>query len=237
MNIETLEKIGLSPNEAKVYLALLGLGPSLAGKITEKSKVNRRTVYDVLESLIDKGLVSYIIEANRKVFEATDPIRFLDLLKEREKEIQESLPELIAKRESNKKKQEATLFRGKKGIRSIFEDILKYKENWVFGSHGRFREILGPFFEQYQRRKKSLKIHTKLLLSERLRKSDIVKLTPGETRYLRKDYDSPVSTIVYGEKVATIIWSEEPIGLIIKGNEVSSSFRNYFKIMWGIAKK
>lgn len=237
MNTEILERVGLNPNEARVYLALLELGPSLAGKITEKSKVNRRTVYDVLESLIDKGLVSYIVEANRKVFEATDPIRFLELLKEREKEIEEVLPELKAKRESSKEKQEATIFRGKKGIKTIFEDILRYKENWVFGSHGRFKEVLGPFFEQYQRRKKMLKIHTKLLLSERLRRSAIVKLTPGETRFLKKEYDSPVSTIIYSDKVATIIWTDEPIGLVIKGKEVSDSFKNYFNIMWEIAKK
>ncbi len=237
MNIETLEKIGLSSNEAKVYLALLGLGPSLAGKITKKSKVNRRTVYDVLETLIDQGLVSYIIESNRKVFEATDPVRFMQLLKEREKEVQESLPELQAKRESSKNKQEATIFRGKKGIRTIFEDILKYKKNLVFGSHGRFREVLGLFFEQYQRRKKSLNIHTKLLLSERLRKSDIVKLTFGETRFLKKEYDSPVSTIIYGDKVATIIWIEEPIGLVMKGKEITDSFKNYFKVVWEISKK
>jgi len=237
MNIETLEKIGLNPNEARVYLALLELGPSLAGKITEKSKVHRRTVYDVLELLIDRGLVSYIVEANRKVFEATEPERLLELLKEREKEIKEVLPELQAKRNASKRKQEATVFRGKRGLRTIFEDILKYKENWVFGSHGRFREVLGPFFEQYQKRKKEKKIHTRLLVSSRLKQSDIIRLTPGEHRFLKKEYDSPVSTIVYGNKVAIIIWIEEPIGLVLEGNEVSQSFRYYFDVMWKLAKK
>src|SRR3989344_258360 len=237
MNVETLEKIGLNPNEARVYLALLELGPSLAGKITEKSKVHRRTVYDVLELLIDRGLVSYIVEANRKVFEATEPERLLELLKEREKEIKEVLPELQAKRNASKRKQEATVFRGKRGLRTIFEDILKYKENWVFGSHGRFREVLGPFFEQYQKRKKEKKIHTRLLVSSRLKQSDIIRLTPGEHRFLKKEYDSPVSTIVYGNKVAIIIWIEEPIGLVLEGNEVSQSFRYYFDVMWKLAKK
>src|SRR3989338_9161192 len=119
MNIENLEKVGLNSNEARVYLALLELGPSLVGKITEKSKVHRRTVYDVLESLIDKGLVSYIVEINRKVFEATEPERLLELLKEREKEIKEILPELQTKKNASRRKQEATIFRGKKGLRTI----------------------------------------------------------------------------------------------------------------------
>ncbi|MBU1201481.1 MAG: helix-turn-helix domain-containing protein [Nanoarchaeota archaeon] len=235
MNVETLEKMGLSSNEARVYLALLELGPSSAGKITEKSKVNRRTVYDVLESLIDKGLVSYIIEANRKIFEATDPTRFLDLLKEKEKEIRDSLPELIAKKESSKKTQEATLYRGKKGIKTIFEDILGYKNYDVFGSHGRFGESLGPYFDLFQKRVKEKKINCRLLVSERLRETKSIR--HAKTKFLKKEYDSPVSTIIYGDKVATIIWTDEPVGFVIKGKEASSSFRNYFEIMWEIAKE
>lgn len=235
MNAETLEKVGLSPNEARVYLALLELGPSLAGKITEKSKVNRRTVYDVIESLIDKGLASYIIEANRKIFEATDPTRFLDLLKEREKEIKDVLPELMAKRASSKKAQEATLYRGKKGIKAIFEDILEYKNYEVFGSHGRFGEVLGPYFDLFQKRVKDRKINCRLLVSERLRETKTI--SHAKTKFLKKEYDSPVSTIIYGDKVATLVWTEEPVGLVIKGKEVSGSFRSYFNIMWSIAAK
>lgn len=239
MNVElgTLEKIGLNVNEARIYLALLELGPTLAGRIAEKSKVNRRTVYDALGSLIDKGLAGFIIEANRKVFQATDPTKFLEIIKEYENEFEGLLPHLIARQKLSKKGQEAIIYRGKKGIKTIFGDVLKFKENLVFGSHGRFREALGPFFEQYQRRKGKRRIRTKLLLSERLRNSEIVKLTPGAHRFLKKEYDSPVSTIIYGNKVAMIVWSEEPIGIMITGDEVSKSFRNYFDIMWCIGKK
>lgn len=235
MDIKTLEKIGLTSNEVKVYTALLELGPSLAGKITDKSKVNRRTVYDVLESLIDKGLISYMIEANRKIFEAAHPNKLLEITRETEREVKNIIPNLIVKKNLSNKKQEAVMYRGKKGVKSIFEDILNYKQYDVFGSHGRFNQMLGPYFKLFQKRVKDKKIKCRLLVSRAIKNTEIVK--HAETKYLKKDYDSPTSTILYGEKVVIITWSEEPIALLIKDKEVYHSFKNYFGIMWKIAKK
>ena len=68
MDIKALENLGLSNVEAKVYLALLEVGSVVANKIAEQSGIHRRTVYDALETLIEKGLVSFVIEANKKYY-------------------------------------------------------------------------------------------------------------------------------------------------------------------------
>ena len=60
MEIETLKQFGLTTNEAIVYQTLLGLGPSLAGQISKKTGLHRRTVYDTTERLIKKGIIGYI---------------------------------------------------------------------------------------------------------------------------------------------------------------------------------
>ena len=64
MLIENLEKFGLSKKEASVYLALLGLGPSLVSDISDKAKMNRSTTYVILESLADLDLVT-VFEKNK----------------------------------------------------------------------------------------------------------------------------------------------------------------------------
>ena len=48
MNDEALRNIGFSKNEAKIYRALIELGPSMIGIICGKIKVHRRNVYDSL---------------------------------------------------------------------------------------------------------------------------------------------------------------------------------------------
>jgi len=236
MKEEVLENLGLNPNEAKVYCALIKLGSSLAGRIAEVSKVHRRTVYDVLESLMDKGLVSFIVKANRKYFEATHPKRLMELLKEKEKELNTFLPELIATQEASKEVPTATIYKGKKGVKNIYEDTIKYKEYLVIGSSGKFREILGPYFYLFQKRRKEAGKATKLIISERARGTDAHTKTPGEIKFLPKQYESPISTLIYGNKVAIIVWTEEPIGFLIESKEASKSFRKYFNLMWEIAK-
>lgn len=61
MNIEkALGDVGLSKNEVKVYVALSKIGQATANKIVGNSKVHRTNVYDTLDRLVEKGLVSYL---------------------------------------------------------------------------------------------------------------------------------------------------------------------------------
>src|SRR3989338_2255413 len=126
---------GLTIMEEKVYLTLLDLGPSLAGLITRKSGIHRRSVYDALERLIQKGLVGYIVKNNRKYFEATDPQRLLDLVKEKEAAVEELLPQLQAKYHKTAEKAETLFYKGKNGLKSVFEDQLATaKEILILGA-------------------------------------------------------------------------------------------------------
>ena len=238
---ETLKKFGLSQSETKVYLALIELGASLAGDITKKANINRSNCYDALQRLMEKGLVSYVIKANRKYFQAETPQKFLELIKEeenqlknKEKEIKEILPQLIEKSKISGEKPEATIYKGKKGIKSIFEDILKHKEYWVFGSSGKFKEVLGPFFSLFQKQVKKNKIKCKLIASEKVRNTDII--IHAETRYLPKEYITLISTIVYGNKVVIISWTENPTGFLLEDKQTADSYRIYFNFMWKNAK-
>ena len=51
-----LEKIGLSPNEAKCYLTLLKEGSASANEISRRSGIHRVSVYDAFRGLREKGL-------------------------------------------------------------------------------------------------------------------------------------------------------------------------------------
>ena len=113
MDIGHLVELGLTRNEAKIYLALLKNSPALVGTIAESSGIHRRNVYDALERLIEKGIVTYIIEDNKRFFSAANPTRLVSLLKEKERLAQAFLPELTEMYESYSEKQDAEIFRGK----------------------------------------------------------------------------------------------------------------------------
>ena len=101
MNKDLFYSLGLTKNEAKVYLCLLELGNTQVGQITEKSGIHRRNVYDSISRLMEKGLLSSVIVNNKKLFSPVNPKRFLELidekgyeLKDLKKKFSEIMPEL-----------------------------------------------------------------------------------------------------------------------------------------------
>ncbi|MEK6901127.1 MAG: helix-turn-helix domain-containing protein, partial [Nanoarchaeota archaeon] len=166
-----LESIGISGNEVKVYLALLDLGSALAGEITKRSGVNRTNVYDALDRLTDRGLVSYVIKANRKYFEATTPDRLIKYMEEKEQEIKNKkdlitsiLPELENKRKLSREPQEATIYKGRQGLKSVAEDVLNTRKPlFVFGAEGKFVQLFTHYAEQWHMRRGKLNIPLKII--------------------------------------------------------------------------
>ena len=86
MDVEPLlEEIGLSKNEIKIYLILLKLGSTTTGAIIKQTGIHNSKVYDGLERLSNKGLVTHVVVANTKHFTAVNPERLLDFLEDKKK--------------------------------------------------------------------------------------------------------------------------------------------------------
>lgn len=238
MDIEILQEIGLSNTEAKVYLAILELGSALAGEITKKSEVNRTNVYDALERLIQKGLVTYVITANRKVFEPVNPEALQDILKDKEERLNSVMKELQFKFKAGRSKEEAVIFKGKKGIKSIFEDVLKEKKDlFAYGAESKFADMFPAYQKEWNERRAKLGIKIKMIYNEKVRQRKVkerLKLT--NMRFLPESYDFPSMVMIYGDKVVTVVWTELPYGFMIRSNEAVKSNMNFFDILWNSAK-
>jgi len=236
MKVENLQKIGFALNEAKIYLILLEQGSLQAGEISKKTQINRRTTYDVLERLLEKGYISYSVVANIKVFKAVNPDLIIEKIKELEKQAQEFLPQLKNLYEKTKEDHEANIYRGRKGIRSILNDILRQEEYVVFGSNEKFPKIMQHDFSLFQKRKKDLKINSRTIMSISMRNKLILKEAFTTYRFIPEYYSQPTSTFIYSNKVAIIIWSEIPVGIVTESESVAYSFKQYFEALWKISK-
>ena len=95
METSILQELGLNEIEVKVYLELIKSESLLASEISSKLNLHRTTSYYILQNLIKKGLVSYIIKSGKKYFIATNPQKLLEIEKEREIKIKSLIPELI----------------------------------------------------------------------------------------------------------------------------------------------
>jgi len=236
---ETLKRIGFSSNEAKVYLTLLKIGSSKAGKISKETHINRTTTYDALKRLLEKGLVSYVIKANNKWFEAVNPRRLLDFLKEKQDDLQKILPQIQTIHKIPKEKQNVTLFYGYKGIKSVFQDMIKIgKTILVLDSECYMPDKMLYYTQYFVKQLNKKKIKVKHLVREhpevRERWDDesvlSSKLTEVKFKHLKFKSNSVID--IYGDKIAIIIWSEPPEAVIIQNKSVADVFRNYFEMLW-----
>ncbi|MCA9485370.1 MAG: helix-turn-helix domain-containing protein, partial [Nanoarchaeota archaeon] len=94
MDLSVLKKVGLSEGEIKIYQALLNLGKSPINKIHEKTGMERRNIYDVLNKLIEKGLVVYTGENKKRRFNLSNPQKILSYLEEKNKTINNTKKEV-----------------------------------------------------------------------------------------------------------------------------------------------
>lgn len=228
--------LGFSQNEIKVYLTLNDYGSTKAGKISKLAKIDRSSCYNALKFLLEKGLVSYVLIGEIKWFQAASPRRLLEYIKEQEEDVKSILPELQSRHKLNKSEGQVRLFKGVKGIKSIFLDILRSgNDNLVFGSEGQFSEKLPEFALQFERIKKENNMKTKLIMRKGRKEIGNKKL--NEYKYIPDINESPAVTNIYGNKIAIIIWTDDPEGVIIENESAAKAYKSYFEFMWKNAQK
>ncbi len=230
-----IEEAGLTRTEALVYKALIELGPSLAGQTARRTGLHRRSVYDATERLIKKGLIGYIVKNNRRYFEAVNPRRLLEIIEEKKAKLMSVLPDLEEQFLAKKEKQETNFYKGKSGLKSVFEDQLaEKKEILIIGSSTEFAEVLPFYFKWYDERRKKEKIRARIIFSSRKNRA---RIPLSNVRFLPEKYSNPVSINIYADKIALILWSrEEPLAILIKNREISEGYRKYFELLWRVAK-
>lgn len=232
---EVLKELGLSDGEIKVYLALLKLGPSAVNKITKITEQHRTTVYDFLEHLSKKGLVSYVIKNKTKYYKIADPDKLIEMIKEKESHLIEVLPRLKELAEISKEELSVEVYSGIEGFKSILNDIIKIGKN-LYGlgiDESIFKERFPTLMENFFKKEKEKK--TQEFLITRENPKFIYKEKHLHYRCIPEEFFSPASTITYGDRVCSVIW--EPLtSILIKNKALADSFRKYHNMLWKTAK-
>jgi len=234
---ENLSKLGFSPSEIKIYLHLLKEGSNYPNKISSETKVNRTNVYEALERLISKGVVSFIIKNNIKWFEAKSSKSLISLINEKEEEIVKTKNQLLKEinnLNTNQKNPtlEAKIFVGKKGLRMIFEDILESKKDIaLFASELQFKKVFGPYFELWHKKRIEMGINQRSIFPKKF-KSKLKQRPNLSYKFVDNIFTNPTTTILYGETCIFVQWSKEPIAIKISNKEIVKSHLNYFDMLW-----
>ena len=241
---QTLQKLDLSPNESKVYLSLLGSGPTSLRAVAENIGLNRGSTYDALKSLMARGLVSFYDKDKKQHFVAEDPENLTTILRDKRREVVRAkrelariLPDLRARFEKGDEKPSVKLYESRAGAKTILEDVLrvmsseKQKQYYVYSSFTRdMREHLYRDFESFSERRVALGISVKTIgprAGGELRGLD-------ERRTLPKLEKAPAYMIIYANRVAILSFSKENylLSVLIEDTGFAETQKLVFNTLW-----
>jgi predicted transcriptional regulator len=230
---ELKDTLNLDDKEAKIFIALHKRSKASINDLLKYTKIERRTIYDVLERLIQKGYVNYITENNHKIYSPLDINSIREDLNQKTKKFESIIPSL--KKIMPEEELGAGIFTGKKGITSIFNEIISLKEtHYAFGDVSKFVENTGFDTQRFLNSLKELKLSEKIIYPEGKK---VLKIPRGEYRVLDTSVVPPTPVIIYGNITAIFLFSEPVTIIRIENKEFTESYKKYFQHYWNIGKK
>ncbi len=244
---EILTKIGLSENEAKVFLVLLQLGRGSVTQITRKAGLNRTTGYDILDNLVTKGLASISGKEPKQEYIAESPDKIIFLLEkemsektEQLKKIKSIMPE-IKSLHNVAGRPKVRFYEGVQGLKDVYEDTLtSHEEIRAYATYDDMQATLPGYFPEYffRRAKKNIPIRAIFPFTQAgldLSRDDEVQkrktaMVPSDEYYFSPEIN------IYDDKVMIASWKEK-LGIIIESHEIADAMKKMFELSWSEARR
>lgn len=238
MDKQSLTNLGLTEGESKVYLALLKSGSSTVGPIVKEAKVAYSNIYEILDRLLEKGLVSFIIKEKTRYYQAAPPSQLTEYLEKKESQLAEEklslkklIPELEKLQEATQH-QQAEIFLGLKGMKTAFERMVQEyqqaKQEYLFfyiAEQG-FEQADEFFSRMYPRFKN---IPAKGIANIKYKQSKFIKQTHFKIKYV--DFPIPSNIDILNDKILLTSW-QQPLAILITSKDIADKFKAYFYSIW-----
>lgn len=244
MSLDLLRKVGLSDGEITVYNVLLELGNSPVNRIHEHTGIERRNIYDILNKLIERGLVTYIRENKRRYFRVTHPDNIIEYVEAQEndlgrlkKDLNKELPEWVQKFDITKPSVDAQLFRGPEGMKASWNDMLNAPEILWLGSGGYIPRSMPDFFRIWNRKRIEGKVKIRHLYRDDFKHKVIPQGKFCTVKILPKSFNgSPAAFCIWGDKVGNFMLGDQMFAFVFESKELADNYRTYFEHLWQTVK-
>ena len=240
MDSTFLSKMGLSPGEIKVYSALLSFGGGSVNKVHEKTGIERRNIYDILNKLIERGLVTYLVENKKRFFQVSNPHKLVDYLNDQKNhldqikvEVEKELPQLVKQFELRSPSIYAEVYRGAEGIKAVWEDMLSSKGVYWIGSGRYIPKRFPAWFSQWNRRRIKAGVPWFDLLRNEMKKEIKKPYELEQVKFLPLEFSgNPISIGIFNNKVVHFLIGKELFAFVIQSNELAENYRAYHQYLW-----
>jgi len=232
----TLHEMGLNAYEIDTYAALLEGGKMTAMKISEKAQVPYSKIYEVLNSLKEKGWIKSGESRPAKYYPVPplEATRFTKLLLEDkyvawENTVAEDLQPLYEQKEIVERP-EMLILRGQQAVLTKLDEMLKMASKEIVVAAPKFAKpiivIAGPWFNNLKKN-----INIQLMVAGNSADEEFIHPNISEIRY--RDHMFGGGIIVDGKEAMLFLGEDKPSLVIWSAHIGIVSFaREYFQFLW-----
>ena len=242
-----LLELGLGAKEAKVYLALLELGKRSVSPIARLAGINRTTAYDILNSLVLKGLVGVSGKEPKQEYVAENPNQVLHLLQreiEQKQELYKKAERLVPRLKSMHNvsdRPQVKFYEGKEGLQQVYEDTLTSHETIrAYASVEDTQHTLPDYFPKYYKRRANKGIGIRAIFPNTPEARELATHNAEEKRDTAlvpaEKYPLSPEINIYDNKVMIASWKEK-LGIIIESKEIAEAMKTIYELAWAEAKR
>jgi len=234
-NLVSLVRVGLSQNEAKVYLCLLKIIEGTAFQIAKGADMPRTTAYTSLESLKAQGLVTSFRKNNVLYFTAENPKQILSILKNKQEIMNELLPALQSLSIGTDVQPTIKMFTGVQGMKTALEDILetleKTGEKMIYAaSYPDVMDALPKYYHQWVARREKMGVATKMIVPESAKNRTVFYEGHNrQVRFMPEPYLFQCSMDIYANKIVYFVLKEGvTYSIILESPTIADAFLRFF---------
>jgi len=236
---QTLQNLGLSEKEAKIYIALLAMPSATAYLISLRSGLKKPTVYVILENLVQKGFVLKMPQSKKTLYFAKSPQECIGIFEERLNEAKDILPKLIAMQKKSNEKVSVSYFEGLEEVKELYKDTLKYPEREfvAFGSEDIFNLVGNRWMDGFIEERVKKKISVRAIMPQtNFIKENLFEKDPKQMRTVkmvdRNEFPLSIEIDVYGNSKTSLFSGKEALAVLIESTEVHNTMKSIFELLW-----
>jgi len=239
--LKDLEQLGLATNDAKVYEALIELGTAGGGEISRKTGFHRNIVYESIDRLLSRRLVTKVYRQKIALFQIADPKKLLYEVKQKEQIAEKLIKEIEQKANVTST---VTVFDGEEGFRTFWRQHIERMqlgdEYFVLGSLGDlWGKLLEPILPWVMKQLKKKNISGKVV-AYAINNKDNIFLKSGlkyEARLMPRDYQTPANVLIWGDFIS-LQTGVPPYSVIdIYNPALAKAYKETFNALWESAGK
>lgn len=234
-----LTDLGLSENEARVYLACLSTGPAPILEISQVAGMKRTTVYSVVEYLKDKGLMRVELKENRKLFTAEHPDKLKSMIRLKEKIFEQNMPDILDLYNLKTNEGFIKYYEGLEAVKNVYNGLIRDvnpgDDYLIVSDYSQWRNLDPEFYDDFWIRRARRGVKTRMLLTD-TPEARYAKKTEDrfghKIKILPKDTNISTNLVITPQKVVTHQLTNPIFALVVENSSIIRMNTETFEIMW-----